>query len=49
MYNAKKHAHLSLLPVRTPAVQKEMKATTEEWEVRAGIVFAGMYSPECLL
>lgn len=48
MYNAKKHVHLSLLPVRTPAVQKEMKVAMEEWEVTAGVTFAGMYDLECL-
>lgn len=33
MYNAKKHVHLSLPPVWTPAVQKEIKAAIEEGEV----------------
>lgn len=49
MYNAKTHVHLSLLPERTPAVQKEMKAAIEEWEVRAEIIFAGLYNLECLV
>lgn len=49
MYNAKTHIHLSLLPERTPAVQKEMKAAIEEWEVRAEMIFAGLYNLECLV
>lgn len=47
MYNAKKHLHLSLLPVWTPAVQKEIKAAIEEWEVWAGNMFSGMYNLQC--
>lgn len=34
---------------KTPAVQKEMKAAIEEWEVRAEIIFAGLYNLECLV